>query len=830
MFIPYFEICKHLQFTLPEIIKIEAEFSSPLQIIIGTNGAGKTTLLREFNPLPAQSSDYATGGYKRMIILDKGNRYFLESFFGKPVKHTFELNGENLNVSGKETEQRKLVKEHFGLTPQLIKLVTGEILFSDLSAQARRDWLMSISGMNFEYAMQLFQKVKDFNRDANALTKSMVGREADELEKLNQIGDTSIMKARANELSQVITKLMRMQSDEKLRSASEIERETQHKLHQIKTRSHQIIKELPRRLVYQFEQFEDIDSLKIHIQTLIRENERTREELKELYRKKEDLLKLTEKTREGGLSLEDESIAIKSLRADIEQLKSNPELPYPLFLEDEILFSSLDEFHDKFRITVNGYIDNSQLRFNSERYKELKSLESSIHLQSTELSKQLNGITHAIKHQLEMPDADCPDCGKHFKIGNAEQKIESLEKEQSLLQDQLQEQLDRKAKVEDSIKEFLEFNAARKDLFLVLDSNPAKAIKKLKSLIEAKEKDGVGPRGLQDLLEEWFEMVSLSRRVVNLQKELEGREYALKHLMEVEELRKHYEGTQLDDVDHEIDRMLRQVQEARTEIQQAEELVEITTRHLKQLNELWQMRDSLKDDLNEFTKFHEQKLINETLLALQTELATIQTTVSKVDSIQHTLDNLASYRSEYERDSQASKLLMEMLSPNTGLIAEYVLSFLEDFTEEINRLLSQVWEYEMEILPCKLDAEVIDYKFPVRIANDERIRKDIAETSKGQLAFINLAFRLVIMSTVDKTILPLYLDEPTEGFDEMHCENFVRFIKGYLEQGATEQIFMVSHDFAGHASFTNAETLVLDEKNVLNKPHRYNQHVKFTHA
>ena len=81
MFIPYFEICKHLQFTLPEIIKIEAEFSSPLQIIIGTNGAGKTTLLREFNPLPAQSSDYATGGYKRMIILDKGNRYFLESFF-----------------------------------------------------------------------------------------------------------------------------------------------------------------------------------------------------------------------------------------------------------------------------------------------------------------------------------------------------------------------------------------------------------------------------------------------------------------------------------------------------------------------------------------------------------------------------------------------------------------------------------------------------------------------------------------------------------------------------------------------------------------------------
>ena len=830
MFIPYFECSGHHQFTLPGIQKIEAEFNSPVQIIIGSNGAGKSTLLRLMNPLPPQSSDYATGGFQRMVVLDKGNRYFLESFFGKPVKHTFELNGENLNISGKETEQRKLVKDHFGITPQLVRLITGEVNFSSLSSQARRDWLMAISGMNFEYGMQFFQRVRDFNRDSQALSKSMVGREADELEKLNQIGDVSALKERSVELGKVITQLMRLQTNEKLRSDNEIKQTAMRKLEKIKVESNALVRELPRQLVYRFEDIGDLDSLRVHIQTLARENERYREELRELYRKKEDLVKLAEKTREEGVSLTDESAAVKELRDQVESTINDPGLPYPLFLEDDILFGSVDEFYHKFRLIVEGYVDNTDLRFNSDRYKELQALEADIKLKSAELNRQLNAIVHAIKHQEDMPEADCPDCGKHFKIGNALNKIIELDDEKIRLENALLSEEDRKAVVDEQMRLFQEFTAARRDIFMTLDSNNAPSIKKLKEMIEAQERDGISSRGLQDILADWYEIVALSREVVRQRKEIERREFALKHLMEVEELRKHYEGTQLDDVDVEIDRLITLGSQGKVEIQEAEKLIQITTRQLDKFNELLSLKESLGMDLKDFTTFHEQALISETLLTLQTELAGIQATVSKVDSIQHTIDNLANYRTEYDRDSLASKHLMEMVSPNSGLIAEYVLSFLEDFTAEINAFLSQVWEYEMEILPCKLDTETIDYRFPVRIANDDRLRKDISETSKGQLAIINLVFRLVIMSSVDKTVLPLYLDEPTEGFDEQHCENFVRFIKSYLDQGETEQVIMISHDFAGHASFTHAETMVLDEKNVLNKPSRYNKHVKFTYC
>lgn len=830
MFIPFFECSGHLQFTLPGIVRIEAEFNSNTQIIIGSNGAGKTTLLRELNPLPASASDYAPGGYKRIIVISKGKRYFLESFFGKPIKHTFEVDGENLNISGKETEQRKLVKDHFGITTQLVKMATGEIQFSSLSSQARRDWLMSISGMNFEYAMQLFQRTRDFNREAQALSKSMVGRQADEIEKLGQIGDVKSLKNRASELSKIISQIMKLQSSQKPRSVNEIKDTVEKKLQRIKTESDLLVRNLPRKLVYGFEDIKSIDDLKVHGQTLLRETERFQSELSDLYRKKEDLIQLAEKTRDQGISLEDESLEIKQLKNEIENIVNQLGEDQALFTSDDVLFTSVDDFYNKFIFTIESYVDNTGLKFNSNYYRELTTLESAINSNAAEIDRQLNGIKHSIKHQSEMPDADCPDCGKHFKIGNAEQKISELEKEQSSLEDKLAKELNKRDSCNEKLREFEEFKSARKEIFLALEMNTSEPVRRLKTMMELREKEGTGSRGLQDTLHDWFQLVTLSRNILNKRKNIESREFALKHLMEVEELRKHYEGTQLDDVDVEIERVIQAMRVAKDEISKAKELVSITTIQLEKFNELKTLQVSLVKDAEDFSFYHEQTLLNSTLLALQSELAGIQTTVSKVDSIQHTIDNLAKYHSEYERDSEASKKLMEMISPNSGLIAEHVMSYLEDLVEEATDFISRVWEYDMEILPCKLDADVIDYKFPVRIANDDKLRKDIAEVSKGQLVIINLIFRLVILSSVEKCIMPLYLDEPTEGFDEQHCENFVRFIKGYLEQGASEQVIMISHDFAGHASFTHAETMVLDEKNILNKPPRYNQHVKFDYA
>ena len=826
MFIAYAEISGHNQFTLPQIKTIKIDFTSSVQIIIGSNGSGKSTLLRELTPLPPASGDYQLGGYKKLIIIDKGNRFYLENFYGKPVKHTFELNGENLNISGKETEQKKLVKDYFGITPSLAKLMTGEIQFSRLGALARRDWLMSVSGINFDYAMQFLNRVKDFNREASAVAKSIAGREADEIEKLSQIGDVSALKDRAKILTEAITKLMRLETEVKTRSDYEIRMGVNSKLTSIKEGSSKILHNLPRKLVYRFDHIPDIETLRAEIQALTQQSERYREELKELYRKKEDLIKLAEKTNENGTSLDDERSTIESLLAQAKEMETSCNF---FFENKEVQFSSLDDFENSFRIACMGYVNNTSLTFTSERYKELQSLEAEITQTATEINRQLNGVIHAIKHQQEMPNADCPDCGKHFKIGNAENKLIELEEEKIHLENQLLIQEDRKAISDTALREFMEFTAARRDLLLMLDAADNVIVRKLKEEILLKEPKGIGSRGLLDILRVWRENIDTSRRIQKLREEASNRSFALKHIEEINELRKHYEGTQLDDIDLEINRLFNSVEEAIKETKLASKLVNETTSTLNDLDELFKLRTSINDDLSEFSKHHEQEAIKKALLILQTELAGIQTTISKVDSIQHTVNNLSSYREEHEQSFNGSKKLLEMISPNTGLIAEYVMGFLEDFTSELNRFLSDMWEYEMEILPCRMDSEEVDYKFPVRLQNDPKLRKDIIETSKGQLHVIDMVIALVILSSNDKTICPLYLDEPGEGFDEKHSENFVRFVKSYLEQGYSEQVFMISHDFAGHASFTHAETLVLHDDNLINKPPRYNKHVQIAY-
>lgn len=825
MFIPYMEMKGHTQFSLPNILAIEAEYNSPIQIIIGTNGSGKTTYLRECTPLPPLSTDFILGGYKRMVILDKGNRFFLESFFGKPVKHTFELNGENLNVSGKETEQRKLVRDYFGITPQLHKLMTGEIRFSKLSAHARRDWLMSISGMNFEYAMQLFQRARDYNREANTLVKSMAGRSADEIEKLSQIGDTTLLKERSKELSNVIGKLMRLQGNTKPRKETEIRNTVQTKLSKIDKLSREIVSDLPRELVYRFEHIPTLDDLKVHTQALVQQGQGYRDSLNELYRKKGDLVKLTERARDEGVSLEGEREIIYHLTIEADTLER--EVEHYLFLDKEVHYTSIDEFEPKIRMAVEGYVTNTDLKYSSNYWSELQSDNKVIAQRILDTDKQINGLEHDKKHHSNAPDADCPDCGLHFKIGNAVKEIESIDQRLSDLDDlkvKYQLELDKSNAL---ICEFQEFVNARKSILTLLEANDSKIISKLKEEILAVEVNGVGSNGLQEVIWIWREAVDRSRRILTLRQEASERTFALKHYEEIEELRRHYEGTQLDDIDVEIDRMMRAITQATDDYKASNELAKVSENILAKLTNAMELHRSLDQDLTAFSFMHEQQLIEETLLGLQTELAGINTTISKVDSIQHTIDNLSKYCHEAEVDQQASAKLIEYLSPNSGLIAEHILGFLEDFVEELNRFIQTVWEYDMEILPCRLDSEDLDYRFPVRMENDLKLRKDIALTSKGQCEVIDLVICLAIMSSVDKTVLPLYLDEPADGFDEKHTENFVRFIKSYLEHGDTEQIFMISHNFVGHASFTNAETMVLDDANVLNKPPRYNNHVKF---
>ncbi len=155
----------------------KASFSSLYQIILGTNGSGKSYLVSELSPLPAVSKMFEKGGYKKITIEDGGSTFVLTNKFdsGSGV-HSFVKDGVDLNENGTATIQRELVAKYFkGLTPELFNVLTYRKFsrFTEMDSNKRRSYLMLMSGIDLDWAMNVYQALRTRARDASGHVKRL---------------------------------------------------------------------------------------------------------------------------------------------------------------------------------------------------------------------------------------------------------------------------------------------------------------------------------------------------------------------------------------------------------------------------------------------------------------------------------------------------------------------------------------------------------------------------------------------------------------------------------------------------------------------------------
>jgi hypothetical protein len=81
-------------------------------------------------------------------------------------------------------DQTELVTRHFGIDNQIQSVLLGTTRFTQLNALARRDWLMRLSGNNYDYALHVHQLLKTKYRDTQGVIKHLNKRISDELDKL----------------------------------------------------------------------------------------------------------------------------------------------------------------------------------------------------------------------------------------------------------------------------------------------------------------------------------------------------------------------------------------------------------------------------------------------------------------------------------------------------------------------------------------------------------------------------------------------------------------------------------------------------------------------
>lgn len=166
------ELVNYQRLALYDIKRFHYSPDKKIQLILGTNGSGKSSIVAELSPLPADKNQYNAGGSKKIVISYKGDEYCLTSSFNGAQTHSIVKNQtEELNPGGTITVQRDLVKQIFGYTQEIHNLLTGVEQYTSMSPARRREWFTQISDTNYDYALSVYNKVKERSRDVTGALK-----------------------------------------------------------------------------------------------------------------------------------------------------------------------------------------------------------------------------------------------------------------------------------------------------------------------------------------------------------------------------------------------------------------------------------------------------------------------------------------------------------------------------------------------------------------------------------------------------------------------------------------------------------------------------------
>ncbi|MAP20179.1 MAG: hypothetical protein CL582_04475, partial [Alteromonadaceae bacterium] len=196
-------------------------------------------------------------------------------------------------------------------------------------------------------------------------------------------------------------------------------------------------------------------------------------------------------------------------------------------------------------------------------------------------------------------------------------------------------------------------------------------------------------------------------------------------------------------------------------------------------------------------------------------LAVNRRKLNERQSVSNIIDDLTKSLQTVEQSYLDHKLLCRALSPTDGIIAKQLTTFINAVVMQMNDILSQIYTYRIEIKPCGIESNDLDFKFPlIAESTGGTDAKDVSEGSEGQQEVINFAFQLIAMLYMDFENYPLFLDEVGRAQDEQHMTNIMNYVKLLIESNRHSQLFMISHFAAGHGAFTNANFLVLNPANI----------------
>lgn len=782
---------RYKRFLLSNIETLTYTPHQSIQMIASRNLSGKSSLLKQLNPLPADiKRDFKEEGYKHIEITHNNNNYILIS---KENKHNFIFNNQELNQSGIKKIQLELVKDHFNITPEIMDIIYNDNKFTLMSPNERKYWLTQLSNIDYTFSINTFKRLKQRHRDLIGTIKTLKDEQVQN--ELNHIDKDTISKLQED------SKYLNLFKDHVNRLFIPIDKSN---INLDTTLANNLLKDI------------ELDTNNLNIKSL--ENELTKSKTL-LETTNKDITTITKEIAELN------NIAKLDNLPDLEKKYSNLEkeystiinsIPYPNKeqLEYSTIYTEYTEIHPYIvdvinNLTVIDYIVEHPNR--EEILDRFNKSESVLNSVNNIIKRYKDDIFHLEQHKKEENKISCEKCNHTMYFGYNENTYLKLKKE-----------LEEHTKKYETLNiEYLKLDKLRTDYLTYKE-----IISKIKNYISSKPilipifkyyLTDVNPNNIKS--SQWLTILNTMaidlekyRNVNNIRKELLTTKQNIDNLLEIKKLHTEYNKDKYTKLVNTLEELVSTKNKLITSIKELENSFNIKTRIISNYKTLQSnIKQYYKDMDNNLIEIRNSYLL-ELINYLNSLIIDIENKLYKHKKSLELLEITKKKIEEYSKIERVLNIVCLELSPNKGLIAKSINGFINTIIEEMNIIINSIWSYNLEILPCEILEDDLDYKFKVRVDNTHTV-EDISKLSSSGLEIVELAFRIVFTKYMGLTEIPLFLDEFGNTFDKEHRSSAYRVIDKILTSDF-RQIFIVCHFESIYSSLKNIDFNVLDANNI----------------
>lgn len=787
-----------------------------IQLILGTNGSGKSSLIQELTPLPANHQDFLKDGYKIITIEHNSCEYVLKSTFSGVQKHYFLKNGEELNTGNTLTVQRDLVRQEFNITPEIHELLITQKGFHSMSPVDRRYWFTKLSDVNYDYAINLYKKLKDRARDISGALKIAKKRLVTETSNL-------ISKDEQDAIQDEVTRLY-----EFLNYLLELRKPIEKTIESLDIKSKQIEQELTKythgifkkkvnlKDISEFNSLEAIATRIVSYQNSLEVEKILVNNYITEFNKFDELskqMKLTEDT--NILALIEK---IRDLQTQIENLYAKQKLK--LSISDyDLANSAFNTVYDILNTVFISLPVNKDKKYSKQNLNDVTDFILKHKDRVIKLTSDLNKLQTQKDYQEHQRDHDkleCPQCQHKWSRGYDPLVYHTACLRIEEIQNELDEAVIVSLEKETYLNEIKDYFQIYRDFTVTVNNWPI--LQPLWDYIINSGDITDQPRNVLNTIEMFKYDLSLGLEQSKLLEEV----HKNNQLISICENASHEDISDLAEKIDNLDNLIKESSEKTTlynkeisKLQSYKKDIEFIQDLESRIKLLLKEYETLTDDKQET---YRRIAFNDVVKSVQINLSQKEKILSEVKIQKALVTDLENQIESMEVDSEAYNILVKELSPTDGLIAQGLLGFIRVFVKQMNNLIKKIWAYPLEIVPCGITDNIsveLDYKFPLMVQNRDNIVPDISKGSSAMREVVDLAFKVVSMKYLGLADYPIILDEPCSAMDNEHKISSMSAITNLMDTQDFTQLFLVSHDHAQYGSLTNAEVCVLCSNNIV---------------